>query len=247
MTLHDLQRALARVCLDPSPSPDDLAALGGPEIRWWVYRELVRGRFEQCLAEVLPRTREALTERAFNDHIAAWLQTAPPRTRYYRELVGEFVEHLARDPEAVNARAPWAMDLCRYERAVVASLDAPSLPDDEAVGEFAMELPPRITPSARLLRLAWSVLDAVPTHAPTSLLLYRDEATRAVETLALTELVADMMAAMLAGGVSVTGCIQQALARHDASVHAGLIEALAEILGDYLDRGVILGSSVENV
>lgn len=84
--LDGRQRALARVCLAAALPDVALALLEGDTARWRVYRDLVRNRLWAALVEALPRTLAAAGAERFGGWFTRFLDEAPPRTRYLREL-----------------------------------------------------------------------------------------------------------------------------------------------------------------
>ncbi len=243
MSLDDLQRRLARACLAARPSPDDLAALGAPAARWELYRAMVRSRFVDTLGVALPRTREALGDAGLAEAASSWLDRAPPTTRYVRELSVQFARFLEREPSAVPpGAAPWALDAARYEAAVMechAALD----PSPQSAVELDMALPAALAPAQRLVRTSWGVhLAGAPRGGAWALVVYRAPATDAIETLELTPIAGDIYELMTDPARPLTACVQAALARRDAAAGQVFIESFAGLLGDLMDRGILLGS-----
>lgn len=241
-----LARALGRVCLAPAEAPEDLAALGSTG-RWGLYRELVRGRVHGAIAEALPRCRAAAGAHRFESWIASWLDARPPRTRYVRELMPEFVRWLDANEVAREGLPAHFDDLLRYEVALhfVGLAPDPS-PEALAADEFAMDRPARFHPVLRRLDLNWDVLGDLSAEAersPRALLVYRDATRLTSETLALSPVAAVVIDAMREESADVTACVQRALASRDMSAGAEFIESFAELLGTLLERRVILGSA----
>lgn len=236
-----MQRALARVCLDAEPSRDDLDALRDHPARWRLYRAMVRARFVDTLSEGMPRASAALRRDVLSRAVDAWLASAPPTTRYVRELAIQFARFVERTPEVIAGAAPWSLDAIRYDAAVMrchVALD-PSL---DGVLDLDMNLPVALAPAQRFLRVSHAVhLDGEPSHSPRALLVYRAR-NDLIETLELTPLAGDIYEAMSDSTRSLTACVQTALARNDSAAGRLFIETFAEFLGDLLDRGVILGS-----
>lgn len=248
--LDTLSLALSRVCLAPAAPEADLDALGAPHDRWALYRDLVRNRVLDALSEALPRTRVAATPARFDAWCAQWLDAAPPRTRYVRELMPEFADWLHRNPAAREGLPAAFDDLLRYERALhrVALAPDPS-PDALAAAPFAMERPARFHPVLARLDLRWAVHRATPreeTHAADegrhALLIYRHPTRFSAQTLTLSPVAAAVLDAMIPGDDDVTSCVQRALAAHDLAAGAVFIESFAELLADLMERGVLLGA-----
>ncbi len=177
LTLPDWQHAVARVALQPAPSPADLDALGAPA-RWRIYRHLVRARLLDMLKAGLPRTHEAVGPRRFSIWFARWLAAAPPRTRYLRDVVLEASAHWLPRWEAAEAPLvpPWVPDLCRFEAAVWRSRWAED--PTEPPSPFTFDGAPRLHPASDLLRLRYPVYrrptpEAGYTEEPAEVLLAR--------------------------------------------------------------------------
>ncbi len=244
MTHEDLQRSLARVCFDATPSPDDIAALGDDPARWLLYRVMVRGRFVDTLIEALPRFAAALGRERLTAAVDAWLAEAPPTTRYVRELSIDFARLLDASPEVIPAgAAPWTRDVARYEAAVMhGHIAHDPTPDDPTLLDFDMALAPALCPAQRFLRVSWGVhRGGEPEPAPFALVVYRAPVTDAIEVLELTPIAGDIYELFTRGDRSVTACAQEALARHDSGAGAVFIESFAGLLGDLMDRGILLG------
>ncbi|HTU56850.1 MAG TPA: putative DNA-binding domain-containing protein, partial [Polyangiales bacterium] len=90
MGLIDLQRQILSLCFEETPSEATLAELGQRDA-WLTYREMIRDRLLRELRIALPRTRVLVGDDAFHAAFAHYLARQPPRTRFFRELVNEFV------------------------------------------------------------------------------------------------------------------------------------------------------------
>lgn len=240
-----LARSLRRVCFAPDADPADLARLGPG--RWTLYRELVRSRIVGALGEALPRTRDAAGAARFERWIARWLDESPPRTRYVRELMPQFVAW--RDGLAETDLPPLFDDLLRYEVALHAVGLAPDPTADELrAAPFEMHRPARFHPVLRRLDLRWPVharhceRETAPAPAPCAVLVYRDPRRFHAETLALSPVAARVLDAMREGG-EVTAAVQRALSAEDLHASAAFVESFADLLADLMERGVLLGAA----
>lgn len=155
MSLVDIERALVRTCFAREPREDDLARLGADRERWLLYRRMARSRLAKMLATALPRTAAALGEDAFGAWTDRWLDEAPPRTRYIREIVPEMVgwasPRLREDPSL----PAWLADLAIFELAIweVAWTEAA----EPEVVDLDFERVPALDPTLRLLDLGHPV------------------------------------------------------------------------------------------
>lgn len=243
MTLDSLQRSLARACLD-AELPDDAAReLGGAPSGWALYREMVRRRFIDTIGESLPRAREALGPDGLAHAVGRWLDRAPPTTRFVRELCLQFSQHLCDDPSCLPANAPpWTLDLVRYEAAVMEAVIAEDpLPRSDLVA-LDMELPVALSTTQRFLRLSWSVhLPAATAERACAIAVYRG-ANDAVEALEFTPVAGDIVEALRSPVRTLGAAIRDAIERHGVAVDARFNASLAGLLGDLIERGLILGS-----
>lgn len=247
MSLVDDQRAFARMCLDPAPDPRDLARLRAPTARLMVYRNMVRGRLVELVGDAMPRAREAVTTADLNAMMGAFLATRPHLTRYIREVTPRFVAWLGANRDVLPVSlAPWWLDLARYESAVLA-MNIANDPTGDGVVDFDMALPVALTTAQKLLRVGWTVHETdirpVDEKGGLALLVYRDPQRLSIETFVLSPIAGDIYEAWVANPTrSATENVQGVLARHHASAGQVFIESFAELVGDFLDRGVILGS-----
>lgn len=243
----ELARRLRRLCLSATPGSDDISALGGSP-RWSLYRELVRGRIRGAIFEALPRTRDCAGHARFEAWITRWLDASPPRTRYVRALMPEFVRWLGESRGERGALPEFFDELLRYEVACHAVALAPDPSSEElAAGEFVMHRPAKFHPVLRRLDLRWEVhLDPVcpaASPSPRALLIVRDPTRFSPETLALTPMAAAVFDAMREGRDDVTTCVQRCLASQELAAGEAFMESFAELLATLIERGVLLGSA----
>lgn len=247
MSLADDQHAFARMCLDPAPDARDCEQLRAPTARLMVYRNMVRGRLVELIGDAMPRTRDAVMPADLNAMMGAFLATRPHFTRYIREVTPRFVAWLGANREVIPASvAPWWLDLARYESAVLA-MNIANDPTGDGVVDFDMALPVALTTAQRLLRVGWTVHETeirpVDAKNGLALLVYRDPQKLSIETFVLSPIAGDIYEAWGENPTrSATENVQGVLARHHASAGQVFIESFAELVGDFLDRGVILGS-----
>lgn len=241
--LTEQQRALARVCLGARLDEASLSTLGGDPRRWQVYRDLVRGRLWAAVIEGLPRTLSAAGVERFGGWFTGFLEGAPPRTRYVREVTPAFARWVREsEGDALTSPSPWlaealSLDLAEHHVGLSDARLDPSL-----LADFSMDLPAALDPTHRRLRLRWEPVDGAVIERPRALLLHRHATRHTVETLELTPMAADVLDALDDGVTPAAGAVRSVLSRHDLSAGAVFIESLAGLLAELMERGVLRGS-----
>jgi hypothetical protein len=250
-------------------APGDAAQLAalGPN-RLLVYRRHVRRGLDRAIRLEIPRTA-ARFGGAFAAWVDRWIDEESPRSRYFRDVAFEMVAWAApRWARDTNVPA-YLGDLARHELIYFEVASAPDAADDGGdphtpgpaghdggdphtpgpAGEIALDRGVCFHASTRLCRYDHAVhrldaeLDArdVPAAEPTALLAYRD-AEHDVRFLELTPIAAAILERLLAGELLgpavVAGC--GALAH---PVDAAVTGSTAALLGDLLERGVVLGAA----
>lgn len=243
--LEQLQREVLDTCFKRSPSDADFERLGHAE-RWRVYRDMVRARLRRVNEAALPRTRSALGDEGFGELFTRWLDEAPPRTRYFREVPMDFLGHALahlRDEER-----PWLADLARYELATwrVKQLDDRDAP---ATVDLSFDRAPVLTPALELLDVGWSVHRPRKAHDYSEgkfhLVIYRSRDHRAV-TMELNALARDLVADWRSGDETLTERVHRVAQRRNTAIDEGFIESLGTMLADFLERGILLGSRADD-
>ena len=242
MSLDSLQRSLASACLDAELSDEVVRDLGGARSGWALYREMVRRRYIDTIGESLPRSREALGPDGLARAVCHWLDRSPPTTRYVRELCIQFSRYLSADPACLPADAPpWTLDLVRYEAAVMEAVIAEDPPPSSELVALSMELPVALSTTQRFLRLSWSVhLPEATTERACAIAVYRGPSD-AVEALEFTAVAGDIVEALHSPGRTLGASIRDAIEHHHIEVDDRFNEGLAGLLGDLIERGLILG------
>ncbi|MCA9576978.1 MAG: DNA-binding domain-containing protein [Polyangiales bacterium] len=239
MSLRAYQEAALRVFFDPSPSEDDLTALGSPE-RFRIYRNMVRHRLDKVVRAALPRTLRALGDDATAALLTEFFAEAPPRTRWFREVPEHFGAFaLARFSDDLPAHVP---ELCRFELArwTVQHLESePAAP----VVPLSFELPPATTPALRRLRVQHRVdrRGDTPTPEPANLAVYRRLDDRP-STWVLNDIAAALLDAFVDGEGTLAERVQAVTKARDVAIDETFLERLSALLADFVERGVLLGS-----
>jgi uncharacterized protein (UPF0276 family) len=233
--------------------PDDAAmAEVGPR-RLLVYRSLVRSGLRSVVDSFLPRTAVRLGEDGLDRAFDAWLHEAPPRSRYLRDIPGEFVEW-ARGSGAEHVSAALA-DLARLEileAEVEAAIDPP--PPADLVTELRLDRPLVLSGALRIASFDHAVHElpaaadddarstddrSAPVRTPTTLLLYRDARHR-VRTMSLSPLARAVLERLVAGQ-TVSEAIPAGAAEADEAVDGALLERISVLLADLAERDVLRG------
>jgi hypothetical protein len=119
------QAAFASALLDPAlPAPAALRAWNGsdPARRLAVYRNNVLGSLVDALADTFPVTQQLVGDEFFRAMAAAFVRSAPPRTRllaFYGEALPGFIAGFA-----PAASLPYLADVARLEMARVRAFHA---------------------------------------------------------------------------------------------------------------------------
>ena len=207
---------------------------------------MVRARMRGIIANVLKRTVAALGEDAWGDWYARWLDEAPPRTRYVREIVRELVAFALPRWREDPSIPDWLPELAEMEatRFELGYLDAP-VPE---AGELAFEKVPVLSPFVRLLRVEHAVhrvraeeLEAPPKE-PTTLCIYRTADDR-TGVRPLDDFAATLVASFEAPGESdITTLVKRAAAQHSLPIDEPLVRRVGTLLADLLQRTILLGA-----
>lgn len=240
MSLIDLQRQILSLCFDETPDEAALASLGQREA-WLTYREMIRDRLMRELRLALPRTRQLVGEGAFEAAFAHQLAQNPPRTRFFRELVSEFV---------ASALPLWAAsptlhtacgDLARYELTLWEVRDLPA--PDEVLNEFSFERVAVVSRALRLLALDHAVhADAALTAKPQFLCIQRPSDVARPKVWVLSPSTYKLLERLAGEDVSASDAIRATAQAAGARIDAAYLDSLCGALAQFLEVGIILGS-----
>lgn len=216
--LPEHERLAASVCFSRDVDDANVAMLANGDAladeRWRIYREMVRTRFRKVVLAAFPRTTQALGDQ-FDPRFTAWLDEAPPDTRFFREVPAGFARHLGAwltsSPSASPSGEPLASESQPNESSSSESLSSarssaslPSYtadlarfeiarwrvlaaPDDPPAQELSFERPPQLTRSLKLLDVAHSVhtKKGAPKPGVFHLAIYRAPKDDAFEAVTL--------------------------------------------------------------
>jgi hypothetical protein len=238
MGLVDVQRELVRLCFAAQPGAFEGAGL-------LVYRDLVRERMLAQLRVALPRTcallPEGRLERAFELHLAH----EPPRTRFFRELVGCFVASALPLWRADAGLHPACCDMLRYELALWELLDCEELTGEpvQACTEFSFDKLPVASAALRLLAVSYAVhLPGEPQSSTQFLCLHRPSDGERPVTYTLTKVTHAFLQQLMRGEETLTQTVKRLASQAGATIDAAYLDALCETLAQFLERGILLGS-----
>lgn len=239
--LIDVERRFVRVCFAKEPREDDLTALGGMRDRWLVYRHMVRARLRGMIANALVRTVAALGEEAWNAWFDRWLDEAPPRTRYIREIVPELLDYCLPRWERDPSVPPWMIELAKLEvtRWEVGYTDA----EPPEAGELAFEKVPVLSPAVHVLRFAHPVHEKHETYAenPTWLCVYR-RADDKTAVWAIDAFTAGILESFAAGDRTITDTVKSVAAQLEIPLDEKLVQRIGTVLAELVQRGILLGA-----
>jgi hypothetical protein len=240
VALIDLERAMVALCFRAAPTPEELAQLGDVA-GFQVYRELVRERLGRELRAALPRSHAAVPAELFERTFVWHLEHRPPRSRYFRDVVPEFVDS-ALPLWAAEASLPsHCSDLLRYELALweVADLEhEPGL----APLELAFDRVPIASPALRLLALEHTVQLKDIEHTPTWLCVHRAADSDRPRTYRLNQTTHGLLSRLCSGSETVTESVNRLAAEQGTRIDARYVDGLCEALAQFLELGILLGS-----
>lgn len=235
MSLADLQDATMRVLFDAAPSKADLEALADPRVR--VYRELARNRIVELVEAALPRTMAALGT-SHREPIAAWLATAPPASRFFRDLPLAFADFLLGTQPV--AAPPFTADLCRLERARWHAMIAEE--DTSPVIDFDLEKRPAPSATLTVLTPAWSVhREGTPEPGTFHVSVHR-RPDHVVETRWTDRTAGLLVAGWARADVSAIETVRAVLAADGKAADHSFVESMSELATALLERGALRGS-----
>lgn len=228
--------------------PDLSAMLAVGAERLLVYRMLVHNRMRNTIRDFIPRTAARLGSDRFRRLVDRFVDDSPPTTPYLRDVPQQFVAWaipvLRQDREGPDYLA----DLARHELLHLDVRNDPRGGEGATGNAVALDKPLRFDGAARRVDYDYAIhkvsLDrsdrTEPEHAPTSLLVYRDETGRP-RYLELTRFAAALIDRLLGGTALqpalVGACAQLAIALDDDTLGQSAL-----LLADLAERKVMLGA-----
>jgi hypothetical protein len=244
--IAELQRAMARVCFDQTPSSRDMELVGMEGAR--LYREMVRTRLRELISVALPWTERTLGRARTTELFQAFLAEAPPSSRYFREVVPAFVAFASRleassHPE--HARDVMLLEGTRFE------LGFRHAEIDEPVIEIALDKIPVPHPTLRVLTLGFAVhqmnaeaqadLAHVPTKGTYFVSVHR-RPDHLVETRTLDETGARLVRAWMRSDRTAIEGVQDVLAEEQRAPDTAFVDRMGGLLAALVQSGALLGS-----
>lgn len=250
-SLEAYERAVVEVLFkkDFAKSLAALASAEDDQRRWRVYRRMARSRLSDAVEASFPRLFQVVDAEPL---IESWLDEAPPRSPYLRDVAGEFAAWLRADVLPEDA-PPWTLALAAHEwlrLEVSFAHEEEGAAEVHAVGELSFERPAVLTPSHRIAQVPYAVHrvpDDVPADlelddGPFSLCLYRDPVTHEVRVLELSPIAAAILEEVAPGKLTVVEAVRVAAERAAFTIDGPFVGAFAELVADLHERGVWLGS-----
>lgn len=246
MALIDVERDVLCVCFKAEPPEAALSALGDRRT-WLLYRSMVRERLWKEIAVALPRTRRAagdgVLERVFERH----LDEDPPRSRFFHGIVLEFATSALPALRADASLAPWVADLAEYEAALWEVSDLDGRPS-AAPAELSFDRPPLLSPTLRLLSLAYPVHesprpDGSYVAAARTLAIFRAADDQRPRTWAINAVTHELLRMWQADpGLSISQGVRTLGRTRGIAVDEAFVDKLCDVLARFVEVGLVLGS-----
>jgi hypothetical protein len=238
-----IQMAFTRVCMARKPDPADLEVLGGPRIL--LYRNLVRSRLRELVSTVLPRTERTIGREATEALFDAFLDEAPPRSRYLREVIPAFLEYAL--PRLEGPTYPeHASDVARLEGSQwelgwrVGRIEGPIVP-------FDFERIPVPHPTLRVIRLRfavhrWKPEDAAPPEKGAFAVCVHRRPDHRVETRPLDATGVRLVEMWQRADCTAIEGVRRVLGEEGRQADAAFVDRMTTLLAALLESGAIVGS-----
>ncbi|MBK6513476.1 MAG: putative DNA-binding domain-containing protein [Polyangiaceae bacterium] len=230
--------------------PADLEALAAVDDRsFFAYRHLLRNNLREAIDNQLSRTRALLGERLDAD-IDAYFSSGLPTSRYLRDVAFELVDFATPRWRSAQDVPPFAAELALFElRSFESSVAVrPAASAARAVPKLELAAPVVLDESVKVTRYAYPVHELADgarelEARPTALLVYRDRDFE-LRFLELSPLAASIVERLLAGA-ALGEAITASCAAASTPISPELLGEIAQLLSDYAERGIVLGSPAD--
>lgn len=242
-SLPDVQRAIARICLDATPNKEDLALLHDPQERWLVYRKMVRSRLFAMARSGLPRTAEVLGKKRFDRSVARYLAERGPASRFIRDIVHELSEHALPGWESDESLPPHLGDLVRYEATKWRVATVPWESTPETSDELDFSGIPVFNPTVHTTTVRYRVdKQNEPLEQPHLVVVYRKAGDAKIYWYVLDPEGTALFSAWREPERSLADSVKAVLAASRREPSAGFVDGMAGVLADLVEQTIILGS-----
>lgn len=260
--LRAIQRAVQRLATSPEPPEGGVAALARDGMqeedaralsafsreRTGVYGGLVGRTVLGAVQNQLPATARHLSESARVALVQRFLEEAPPRSPYLRDVPFEFAMWMEGQWGALGVPAHLP-DLARFELLAFAAGSAESGPRPAEPAPLAADRPVWLDGTVHLARLDHAVhlllagedTPPLPEQRPVALLVHRD-ADNEVRWLELDPTSMEALR-LLVHGTPFGEAIRETARALGRPLDASLIETVSATLADLATRGALLGAS----
>jgi hypothetical protein len=242
MSLIDVQRQILALCFRADPPQEAFSALGDARA-WRAYREMVRERLLSQIRAALPRMAALVGRDVLERAFVRQLEQAPPRSRYFRDIVGAFVRATLPLWAADSGLHPASCDLARYELALWEVADLEADPVGPPVREFSFDRPPLVSGALQLLSVSHAVHvgDAL-APGQSYLFVHRALDGDRPRTWSLTRATYELTQRLVRGDESVSDSVKQLARAAGVTVDRAYVDALCETLAQFIDVGIVRGS-----
>ena len=240
--LRSYEQRIVQACFARDISESLLHSLGNPHL-WKMYRRLVRYRFQELCLDIFSRTSHALGKEQFQEYFDMWLDINPPKTRFFWELPLVFFDsifHEVQKREELRIQDLWTYEKIRWKVRHISR-------QTRKVVDISFDLPIVLNPTVRLVNLDYAVDEIKHDHnyekTHRHLCIYQDSNFR-VKTLRLNNIAHKLVYAWLEDTpLSLQARVIKVCEQENVQINSEFIQGLADMLQDYIHRGIILGSA----
>jgi hypothetical protein len=239
LDLQSFQAAALRVCFDEEPDPANFAQLEGSKQRWMVYRKMVRNRLTGMIRAGLPRFTDNCEEDEIADLVQSFFGVVRVKSRYIRDCVPEFATFV-RDsrgdelPAELCAYLTWDEAIWCVRHGDYATVEA---------AEFQFEAVPVVNPAHRDLELPTD--PESDEGGKTFITVFRQQGTHRMRDMRMNGFARCLWEEIVASEKPIMASISSLAAAEGADVDHAFIQRVCDILAEFLDHGLLLGSRSE--